>query len=83
MESARKGGSITVGLGARPDSLDPAVAGAPGAREALWLAYTPPLTYARAEGAAGTNLIPGLAERMPRLSDDGRSYGFNFRAGLR
>jgi peptide/nickel transport system substrate-binding protein len=45
--------------------------------------YTPPLTYARAEGSSGTKLIPGLAQSLPRLSSDRRSYAFSFRAGLR
>lgn len=82
-ESARKGGSITVALGARPASLDPAAASSDQIREALWLAYTPPLTYARTQGAAGTKLIPGLAEGLPSLSGDRRSYTFAFRSGLR
>jgi peptide/nickel transport system substrate-binding protein len=58
------------------------VAASPEAREALWITYTPPLTYARSEGT-GAKLIPGLAQTMPRLSSDGRSYAFSFRAGLR
>ena len=77
--NARKGGVITIAYGARPDSLDPALASTPSAREALWLVYTPPLTYRR----AGTELVPGLAERIPKVSDEGRSYTFTFRKGLR
>jgi peptide/nickel transport system substrate-binding protein len=51
--------------------------------EALWLVYTPLLTYARAEGRAGTTLIPGLAEALPAISDGGRTYRFTLRPGLR
>ena len=81
--NARKGGSITVGASVPPDALDPAVSRSPEAREALWLVYTPPLTYRRAEGAKGTELIPGLAEELPTVSEDGETYTFTIRGGLR
>ena len=55
----------------------------PVARRAAWLAYTPPLTYRRAEGEDGTDLVPGLAEELPETSDDGRSYSFRLRPDLR
>jgi peptide/nickel transport system substrate-binding protein len=77
--NARQGGVIRIAYGARPDSLDPALASSAAAREALWLAYTPPVTYRR----TGTELIPGLAERLPKVSDEGRTYTFTFRSGLR
>lgn len=80
---AFKGGSITVALENPTGSLDPAVASDPGALRALWLVHTPPLTYARAEGSAGTRLIPGLAEREPDVSADSRTFAFVLRRGLR
>jgi len=80
---ARKGGSITIAATAPPDSLDPAVSRSPQARQALWLVYTPPLTYRRAEGGGGTELEPGLAEDLPKISEDGTSYTFKLREGLR
>ncbi len=80
---ARKGGSITVAATAPPDSLDPAVSTSARARQALWLVYTPPLTYRRVEGASGTELVPGLAEALPRISEDGTTYTFKLREGLR
>lgn len=81
--NARKGGSITIGATGAPDSLDPAVSRSREAGEALWLVYTPPLTYRRSEGAKGTELIPGLAEDMPSVSEDGETYTFKIRKGLR
>ncbi|HEY1359680.1 MAG TPA: ABC transporter substrate-binding protein [Thermoleophilaceae bacterium] len=77
--NARKGGVIRIAYAERPDSLDPALGSSPAAREALWLVYTPPLTYRR----SSTELIPGLAAGMPRTSDEGRVYSFRFRHGLR
>jgi peptide/nickel transport system substrate-binding protein len=80
---ARRGGSITVGASAIPPVLDPALASDPVALQAMWLAYTSPVTYRRAEGAEGTELAPGLARRLPEVSDDGLTYSFRLRSGLR
>jgi len=80
---ARQGGTITVLMGTAPDYLDPQLAYTTQAVEAHWISYTGLLTYARAEGEAGTRLIPGLAEDLPRISNDGRTYDFVLRRGLR
>jgi peptide/nickel transport system substrate-binding protein len=77
--NARQGGVISIAYGAPPDSLDPAVASTAAAREALWLVYTPPLTYRR----SSADLVPGLAEHMPKVSDEGRLYSFSLRRGIR
>ncbi len=73
---------ITVAAPPGADRLDPALASSPAAREALWLAYTPLLTYRHAEGEAGAELIPGLAGDLPQVSDDGRTYSLKLRDGL-
>ena len=75
-------GSITVGLSAPPDSLDPALSFSPEVFESLWLVYTPLLTYEHAEGESGTELIPGLAEALPEVSDGGRRYELRLRGGI-
>jgi peptide/nickel transport system substrate-binding protein len=80
---ARKGGSITLAQTAQPDSLDPGVAYTSNSWEPLWLVYTGPLTYKRAEGREGAELIPGLAEDLPEVSGGGLTYRFRFRRGLR
>ena len=80
---AREGGSVSVALASAPDSLDPAVAVSPAALQALWLVHTPLLTYARTEGAGGTQLVPGLATDMPEVSEDGRTLKLLLRPGLR
>lgn len=81
--SGREGGSVVIGLAAAPDSMDPAVASSPEALQAVWLAHTPPLTYGRREGGAGTALVPGLAEKVPEPSEDGLAWEFTLRKGLR
>jgi len=79
---ARVGGSVSVALAFPPDSLDPAVAASPTALQALMLVHTPLLTYARTEGAAGTQLVPGLAADLPEVSADGRTLTLQLREGL-
>ena len=81
--NASQGGSVVVAEAEPPNSLDPALASTPAALRAAWLAYTPPLTYRRVEGSSGTDLVPALAEELPEVSDDGRTYTFAFRPGLR
>lgn len=79
---ARQGGSIAVAYGAQPDALDPALSYTAEAWEALWLVYTPLLTYRHAEGDAGAEIVPGLAESLPDISRDGKTYRLKLRGGL-
>src|SRR3954449_12970492 len=65
-----------------PDYLDPQLAYTTEAAEADWIAYTPLLTYRHKGGADGSELIPGLAQRLPRISPDGRRYRLALRRGL-
>jgi len=81
-EDDAAGGAMTVGLSAQPDSLDPALSFSPEVWESLWLVYTPLLTYEHAEGEAGTELIPGLAETLPEVSDGGRRYELRLRQDI-
>lgn len=70
-------------LGAAPGSIDPQRAYAAGTQDAVWLAYTGLLTYARANGDAGTKVIPGLATAMPKVSADGMTYRLRLRPNLK
>ncbi|MFL5907744.1 MAG: ABC transporter substrate-binding protein [Solirubrobacterales bacterium] len=76
------GGSATVAMPTPPDYLDPQLAYTTEAAEADWIAYTPLLTYRHKSGADGTELIPGLALRLPRISPEGRRYRIALRKGL-
>ena len=77
-----QGGSITIAESAQPDALDPALGNTLNAWEPTWLVYTPLLTYKRVDGQDGTELIPGLAEDLPEISADGRTYRLRLREGL-
>ena len=50
---------------------------------ALANTYIPLLTYAHASGKAGTELIPGLAESLPKIDQGGRRYTLQLRPGLK
>ncbi len=82
--SALEGGTITLALPTAPRAIDPALACRRDAEaEPLLLAYTPPLTYRRADGAEGTELAPGVAARVPEAEGDGRTYVLRVRPDLR
>ncbi len=81
--SGAEGGSITIAQAAQPDFLDPALSYTTHGWEPMWLVYTPLITYKHEEGDAGGELMPGLAETMPKISADGKTYELTLRKGLR
>jgi len=82
-ESGATGGEITIAQTSQPDFLDPALSYTVNGWEPQWLVYTPPVTYRHDDGAAGTQLIPGVAEAMPKVSNGGKTYTFTLRKGLK
>jgi peptide/nickel transport system substrate-binding protein len=81
--TAAQGGEVTISQTSQPDYLDPALSYTVNGIEPLWLVYTPLLTYPHVEGAAGAELIPGLAEDLPEISADGKTYTLTLRDGLK
>jgi peptide/nickel transport system substrate-binding protein len=81
---ARSGGSITISETSQPDFLDPALSYTVNGIEPLWLVYTPLITYPRTgDMEKDATLIPGLAEEMPTISEDGLTYELTLRDGLK
>jgi peptide/nickel transport system substrate-binding protein len=80
-DGAQQGQAMTVGYFAQPE-LDPAIGFNIPSNAVITQVYLPLLTYKRVEGPAGTTLIPGLAERPPEVSADGRTYTLRLREGL-
>ncbi len=64
------------------DHLDPALAYG-GGFKVVYAVYATLVAYQHANGAAGTKLVPMLAEAMPKVSADKRTYTFILRKGLR
>jgi peptide/nickel transport system substrate-binding protein len=78
----KEGGSISVLMGSAPDHLDPQLGYTTQSAEADWIVYTGLLTYRHGTGTDGGVLIPGLAEALPEISNDGLTYTFTLRRGL-
>jgi peptide/nickel transport system substrate-binding protein len=79
----KSGGSITISQTSQPDHLDPALTYTVNGIEPLWLVYTPLITYPHKPAPEGSELIPGLAEAMPDVSPDGKTYKLKLREGLK
>jgi peptide/nickel transport system substrate-binding protein len=75
-------GALRIGLTAEPDALDPALSFSPEVWESLWLVYTPLLTYEHVEGREGSELVPGLAEKLPEITQNGTRYEVGLRDGI-
>lgn len=81
--AARKTPTATVVEAGFPDSLDPQVGETTASTEATWNVYLGLYTYAHDEGAAGTKIIPALAQSLPKISNGGKTYVITLRKGLR
>src|SRR3954451_13181014 len=81
-EESEGGGTLTGTYSAFPESLDPGLSCTLEGATALQNVYIPLLTYAHANGAAGTKLIPGLAKDLPKIDQGGRRYTLFLRPGL-
>jgi peptide/nickel transport system substrate-binding protein len=79
----RTGGEATFNYPSFPDYLDPAMSYTAAGWQALYASYGQLVTYARKEGAAGATLIPGLAEALPQVSEDGKLYSLKLREGMK
>jgi len=77
------GGTIKTAYTSFPDHLDPALSYSQEGWQSLWTVYTPLLTYKHSEGAEGATVVPGLAEDMPDISADGKTYKLKLRRGLK
>jgi peptide/nickel transport system substrate-binding protein len=81
--SDKKGGTLNLWSSQDADSLDPAI----GYYAFVWNLerfYTRTLvTYPSAPGAAGLKLTPDMAQSMPTISADGKTYTFKLRSGMK
>src|SRR6266487_131415 len=71
--SGKQGGTMVTIHTKAPDYLDPQLAYTVDAWTAEYNTYIPLLTFAHAEGAAGTKVIPGLAKSLPKVTNAGKT----------
>lgn len=78
-----EGGTLLGAYASFPDSLDPALSHTLEGWTASYDTYIPLLTYAHENGQASGRVIPGLAEALPKVSSDGKTYELTLRKGLK
>ena len=81
--SGKEGGTLNGTYAGFPDYLDPALSYTQEGWTAMYDTYIPLLTYKHADGAEGSEVIPGLAKAMPKISDGGKTYTLFLRPGLK
>jgi peptide/nickel transport system substrate-binding protein len=78
----KNGGTIKIGT-VGPDSYDPVMFQTVQAASSLHLVYTGLTQYKDATGAAGSQLVPGVADSIPKPTNGGKVYTFHIRSGLK
>ena len=75
------GGTLLAGIPANPDHLDGALSATTEGWEILEATNDGLLTFRRAAGGAGSQVVPDLATAMPKITGGGRVYTFHLRLG--
>ncbi len=81
--SGKEGGTLNGEYTSFPDYMDPQISYTAEGWTAMQNVYIPLLTYAHADGAAGSKVIPGLAESLPKITNGGKTYTLTLRKGLK
>ncbi len=81
-EAGGGGGEVNVAMTSFPDYVDPQLSYTLEGWEVLYNTYTPLLTYRHEKGNAGTEVVAGLAEDMPVVSPDGKTYKLKLRPNM-
>ncbi len=79
----KEGGTLKISFAAYPDALDPQFSYTTEGWSAMYDTYIPLLTFAHAEGEAGSKVVPGLARSLPKITDGGKTYTLTLARGLR
>jgi peptide/nickel transport system substrate-binding protein len=81
--SGKEGGTLNGTYASFPAYLDPALSYEVEGWTAMYDTYLPLLTYAHANGVAGSKVVPALAESMPKITNGGKTYTLTLRKGLK
>ncbi|HEU4705631.1 MAG TPA: ABC transporter substrate-binding protein [Solirubrobacterales bacterium] len=79
----KEGGILNATYASFPDYMDPQLSYTAEGWTAMGEVYIPLLTYKHAEGKEGSEVEPGLAKEMPKISDGGKTYTLFLRPGLK
>jgi peptide/nickel transport system substrate-binding protein len=81
--SGETGGILNATYASFPDYMDPALSYTAEGWTAMGEIYIPLLTYKHAEGEEGSEVVPGLAKDMPKISNGEKTYTLFLRPGLK
>jgi peptide/nickel transport system substrate-binding protein len=79
----KEGGTLTGSYASFPDYLDPALSYTAEGWTAMYDTYLPLLTYKHADGEEGAEIVPALAESLPEISADEKTYTLTLRKGVK
>jgi peptide/nickel transport system substrate-binding protein len=79
----KEGGTLNATYGSFPDYMDPQLSYTAEGWTAMGDLYIPLLMYKHAEGSEGSEVEPGLAKEMPKISNGGKTYTLFLRKGLK
>jgi YVTN family beta-propeller protein len=81
--AGHRGGTLVFEMGRPTDSIDTAIAYDSSSWSILRMTNDGLVAFNRASGPQGTQLVPDLAESLPKPTDDGKTYTFTLRPGIR
>jgi peptide/nickel transport system substrate-binding protein len=78
----QNGGVLKAGIPDNPDHLDTGISYAVEGWELLEATNNGLLTFKKASGPAGSQVVPDIATSMPAVTDGGRTYTFHVHPGV-
>jgi peptide/nickel transport system substrate-binding protein len=78
-----EGGTLKGAYTSFPDYMDPQISYTAEGWTAMRPVYIPLLTYKAASEAEGSEIIPGLAKELPKVTNGGKTYTLFLRPGLK
>ena len=79
----KEGGTLKGAYTSFPDYMDPQISYTAEGWTAMRPVYIPLLTYKPAAEAEGSEIIPGLAKELPKVTNGGKTYTLFLRPGLK
>jgi YVTN family beta-propeller protein len=81
--TSHRGGTLRLASRTGPDTLDPTIAYDIKSLPVMHVLGDGLVGFEMVGGADGASLVPDLATALPRPTDDGRTYAFDVRPGIR
>lgn len=78
----KEGGTLTASYASFPE-LDPTISFSVEGWTAMYSTYLPLLTYKHVNGEEGAEVVPALAESLPKITNGGKTYALTLRKGLK